>query len=151
MNLEEAVAATALFGRLNRQQQQRVAKEMTTRHFDSGTVILRQGTSAVALYVILEGAVQISRLPEEGGGAPAILATFGPGDIFGEMALLDDDARSTNVTALRPTTCALLSRWEFQEMLRRTPDIAISLLGILSRRVRELDERVARYEQKPVG
>jgi CRP/FNR family cyclic AMP-dependent transcriptional regulator len=151
MNVEEALAATALFGRLTRHQQQRVAKKMTTRHFDAGTMILRQGSSAVALYVILEGKVQVSRLPDEGGTAPAMLATFGAGDIFGEMALLDDEARSTNVIALRPTTCALLSRWEFQEVLRRTPDIAISLLGILSRRVRELDERVARYQQKPTA
>jgi CRP/FNR family transcriptional regulator, cyclic AMP receptor protein len=147
MTLEESLAATTLFGRLNGKQQQRLAKEMTTRRFDSGTVILRQGTSAVALYLILDGEVQISRSPEEGGDA-AVLATLGPGDIFGEMALLDDEARSTNVTAVVETTCALLSRWEFQQELRRTPDIAITLLRVLSRRIRELDERVARYEQR---
>src|SRR5262245_17636409 len=146
MNLDEALAATTLFGRLTRQQQQRVAKAMTTRRFDVGTMILRQGTSAVALYVILEGEVEISRSPEEGGGC-AILARLGPGDIFGEMGLLDDEARSTNVTTVAPTTCALLSRWEFQEELRRTPDIAINLLAALSQRIRELDERLAQYEQ----
>ena len=101
----------------------------------------------MALYLILDGEVQITRSPEEGGAA--VLAKLGPGDIFGEMALLDDEARSTNVTALAPTTCALLSRWEFQQELRRTPDIAIALLGVLSRRIRQLDERVARYEQRP--
>jgi CRP-like cAMP-binding protein len=147
MDVEEALAETALFGRLSRQQQRRLAGEMTTRRFDAGTTILRQGTSAVALYLVLEGEVEISRAAEEGGGS-AVLAKLGPGGLFGEMALLDDDARSTNVVATAPTTCALLARWEFQEALRRNPDIAIHLLSVLSRRIRELDERLARFERK---
>jgi CRP-like cAMP-binding protein len=150
MTLEEALAATALFGRLGRQDRQRLAKDMTTRRFDAGTVILRQGTSAVALYVVLEGEVEISRSAEEGGGA-AVLAKLGPGGLFGEMALLDDEARSSNVVAVAPTTCGLLARWEFQQQLRRTPDIAIGLLGVLSRRIRDLDERLARWERAGGG
>ncbi len=153
--LEEVLAATPLFGSLDRRHQQRLAEAMTTRRFDAGTVILRQGASAVALYMILEGEVEVTRSPEGGDGPsdgpPVVLARLAVGEVFGEMALLDDEARSTHVTARTPTTCALLTRWEFQEELRRTSDLAIALLRVLSRRLRQLDERVARDERKPTS
>ncbi len=148
MNVEEALAAAPLFAAIDRRHRQQLAKSMTTRQFDAGTTILRQGTTAVALYLLLNGEVRVERAPEEGGGHARALATLGPGDVFGEMALLDDEARSTSVTAVAPTTCALLSRWEFQQELHRTPDLAIAMLGVLSRRVRELDERLAQYEER---
>jgi CRP-like cAMP-binding protein len=125
---------------------------MTTRHFDAGTLILRQGSSAVALYVILAGKVEISHAPEEGGNAPPIaLVTLGPGECFGEMALVDDQARSADVTAIEPTSCALLSRWEFQQELRRSPEVALALIAILSGRIRQLDERLSRYEAERIS
>jgi CRP/FNR family transcriptional regulator len=145
MTIDEALAATPLFARLDRRHRERLARAMTRRRFDAGTAIMRQGTSAVTLYLVLSGAVEVSRSPEEGGGQ-VTLATLGPGDIFGEMALLDDETRSSTITAREPTECALLSRWEFQEELKRSPEIAITLLAMLSRRVRDLDERLARYE-----
>jgi len=150
VTLEEALADAPLFASLDRRHRERLARAMTTRTFEADTTILRQGSSAVTLYLILDGQVEVRRAPEAGAGGTAVLATLGPGDVFGEMALLDDEARSSSVTARQPTTCALLSRWEFQQELHRAPDVAITLLGVLSRRVRQLDERLAQYEERQV-
>jgi CRP/FNR family transcriptional regulator len=142
VNLEEALRASQIFGGLTDRQRARIADLMTVRRFDTGTVILRQGTSAVTLYLILDGRVRVSREPEE-GGASVSLATLGPGDVFGEMAVLDDETRSSSITALEMTRCALLPRWELHQELRRQPDVAIELLRIFARRIRTLNERLA--------
>ena len=142
MNLQTALRSAPLFTALDERQRSRIGDLMTMRRFDTGTTILRQGSSAVALYLLLDGTVQVSREPEEGG--PAVnLATLKPGDIFGEMAVLDDDTRSSSVTALEPVRCALLSRWELIQELRRHPELAIELIRVLARRIRVLDERLA--------
>jgi len=142
MNLEQALRASQIFGGLNDRQRARIADLVTIRRFDTGTVILQQGTSAVALYLILDGQVRVTREPEDGGQSIS-LATLGPGDVFGEMAVIDDETRSSSVTALETTRCALLPRWELLQELRRQPDLAIELLRIFARRIRILDERLA--------
>jgi CRP/FNR family transcriptional regulator, cyclic AMP receptor protein len=142
MNLQTALRTAPLFAPLDERQRSRVGDLMTVRRFDAGTTILRQGSSAVALYLLLDGRVEVSREPEE-GGRPVKLATLGPGDVFGEMAVLDDDTRSSSVTALEPARCALLSRWELLQELRRHPELAIELVRVLARRIRVMDERLA--------
>jgi CRP-like cAMP-binding protein len=145
MNLETALRTAPLFAALDERQRARIADLMTIRRFDAGTTILRQGTSAVALYLLLEGEVQVSREPEDGGRAVTV-ATLQPGDVFGEMAVLDDDTRSSSITTLGPARCALLSRWELIQELRRQPELAIELIRVLARRIRAMDERLATAE-----
>ena len=142
MNIETALRTAPLFAGLDERQRARIGDLMTVRRFDVGTTILRQGTSAVALYLLLDGQVEVSREPEEGGRAVS-LTTLHPGDVFGEMAVLDDDTRSSSVTALGPVRCALLSRWELLQELRRQPELAIELIRVLARRIRAMDERLA--------
>ncbi|MCC6176387.1 MAG: cyclic nucleotide-binding domain-containing protein [Chloroflexi bacterium] len=121
-------------------------KLMTIRDFEAGTTIVSQGASAVTLYLILDGRVEVVREPEEGESARTALATLGPGEVFGEMALLDDEARSSSIVAVTPTRCALLSRWEFRDELQKQPRLAMNLLRMLSQRVRELDERLLKLQ-----
>jgi CRP-like cAMP-binding protein len=142
MNIASALRVAPLFATLDERQRSRIGDLMTIRNFDAGTTIIRQGSSAVALYLLLEGRVEVSREPEE-GGRPIPLAVLEPGEVFGEMAVLDDDTRSTSVTATEPTKCALLSRWELLQELRRHPEIAIELIRVLARRIRSLNERLA--------
>jgi CRP/FNR family transcriptional regulator, cyclic AMP receptor protein len=147
MNLETALRTAPLFTALDDRQRSRIGDLMTIRRFDAGTTILRQGSSAVALYLLLDGEVEVSREPEEGGRS-VVLARLQAGDIFGEMAVLDDDTRSSSITTLSPTRCALLSRWELLQELRRHPELAIELIRVLARRVRALDERLATVEAR---
>jgi CRP/FNR family transcriptional regulator, cyclic AMP receptor protein len=142
MNLDLAFRISAIFGGLDTRQRTRLQDMVTVRRFDAGTTILRQGSSAVALYLILDGQVEVTRTPDDGGAAVA-LATLKVGDVFGEMALLDDDTRSSSVTALEPTRCALLPRWELIQELKRQPELALELLRILARRIRTLDEKLS--------
>lgn len=142
MNLETALRTAPLFVPLDERQRSRIGDLMTIRRFDAGAMILKQGSSAVALYLLLDGEVEVSREPEEGGRA-VTLARLKPGDVFGEMAVLDDDTRSSSIVAVGPVRCALLSRWELMQELRRFPQLAIGLIRVLARRVRILDERLA--------
>jgi CRP-like cAMP-binding protein len=142
MNLETALRTAPLFALLDERQRSRIGDLMTIRRFDAGTMILKQGSSAVALYLLLDGEVEVSREPEEGGRA-VTLARLKPGDIFGEMAVLDDDTRSSSIVAVEPVRCALLSRWELLQELRRYPELSIELIRVLARRIRILDERLA--------
>jgi CRP-like cAMP-binding protein len=147
MNLETALRSASLFATLNDRQRARIGQLMTIRQFEAGTMILRQGSSAVTLYLLLEGQVEVSREPEEGGRAVR-LATLDAGDVFGEMAVLDDDTRSSSITALTPVRCALLSRWELDQELKRHPELAIELIRVLARRIRTLNERLAAGERE---
>ena len=100
-------------------------------------IIVTQGTPGQAFYLITSGRVGIER---DG----AALGTFGPGDFFGEMSLLDSAPRSATIRAIDQTVCLMISSWDFKALLERTPSIAIKLLEVLSRRLRVADERMAR-------
>lgn len=105
--------------------------------YDAGQIIVTQGTPGQAFYTVLAGRVEIIRDDRS-------LGAFGPGDFFGEMSLLDSAPRSATITAIEPTTCLMLSSWDFKAVLERHPSIAIKLLEVLSRRLRVADERMTR-------
>jgi CRP/FNR family cyclic AMP-dependent transcriptional regulator len=136
-----AFAMVPLFARLSAGQRERLARKATTRSFRPGTVIVREGDTSMSLYVVLSGRVRIVREAEGGGAIP--IAEAARGGFFGEMGLIDDEPRAASVVALEPTMCALLAKWDFQNELRQDPDIALTLLPILNRRIRELEARLA--------
>lgn len=105
--------------------------------FQTGQIIVTQGTPGQAFYLILSGRVEIVRDGQS-------LGAFGPGDFFGEMSLLDHAPRSATIKALEPTVCLMLSSWDFKALLEKHPSIAVKLLEILSRRLRVADERIGR-------
>ncbi len=103
--------------------------------YDTGQIIVTQGTPGQAFYTVLTGRVEIVR---DGNS----LGAFGPGDFFGEMSLLDSAPRSATIRAIEPVRCLMLSSWDFKALLERHPSIAIKLLEVLSRRLRVADERM---------
>jgi len=105
--------------------------------YEAGQLIVTQGTPGQAFYTVLSGRVEIVRDDRS-------LGAFGPGDFFGEMSLLDQAPRSATIRAIEPTTCLMLSSWDFRAVLERHPSIAIKLLEVLSRRLRVADERLTR-------
>lgn len=112
--------------------------EVAQEHsFETGQMIVTQGTPGHAFYLVLSGRVAIER---DG----SVLGAFGPGDFFGEMSLLDSAPRSATIRAIDETTCLMLSSWDFRGLLERTPSMAIKLLEVLSRRLRIADERLTR-------
>jgi CRP/FNR family transcriptional regulator len=135
---EDTLAHVDLFSTLSKKEIQALAQSCQERSYQAGTTILSQGDTGVGLYVLKSGKVRIiqgnnpDRAEEEIGIA-------GPGDVLGEMALLDDLPRSASVEAIEDVTALLLPVWEFRSILRSYPDIALKLLVVLSRRLRKAE------------
>lgn len=135
---EDTLAAIPLFSELQRSDLSRLGKLATPRTFAAGDTIVSEGESAVAFYVIVGGKVEITK-----GGQK--LNEVGPGQFFGEMALLDGFPRVATVKAIEDTEVLMLTRWDFTAELRSNPNIAIAMLPVLSKRIRELEGEHVRW------
>lgn len=114
---------------------------MSRVHLERGTVLFRQGDAGESMYVVARGSLKITRSAAQ--ERPTILAVLGPGDVFGEMSLLDANDRDATVTAVGPTTLLELSRARFDDEIGRRPDLVRTLLGHLARRLRSSNDTVA--------
>jgi len=141
MRIEDTLAQVPLFSELDRRALGRLAKGTVKRQFAAGDVIVKEGEQAVAFFYLLSGRVEVVKGAE--GASPKVLRTMGPGDFFGEMALLDNYLRSATVRALEDTECLQLWRWDFLYALRTNPHIAAEMLPVLSRRLRETNAELA--------
>ncbi len=140
MTNEETLAQVALFSALDKKELQILANSCQQRSYSAGATIMAQGDAGVGLYVIKSGKVRIIQAnnPDR---AEEELGTAGPGEVLGEMALLDDLPRSASIVAVEDVTTLVLPVWEFRAALRNHPDIALKLLGTLSRRLRKAEAR----------
>lgn len=93
-----------------------------------------------SLYLIIDGRVRVIR---ERAGREEVLNHLGPGDFFGEMALLDGKPRSATVIAEEDTQCLILSRWDLLRVMRRNPEIGIQMLTAMSERLRGMQDMIA--------
>ena len=118
-----------------------LAQLIRERQYSKGSLILSQGTPGEALFLIKSGQVKVTVVAED--GREVILSVLGPGSFFGEMALVDDEPRSAHVIAMDDTTLLQLRREDFRARLRTAPELAISLLRELSRRLRRADDTIA--------
>ncbi|HZR39329.1 MAG TPA: cyclic nucleotide-binding domain-containing protein [Ktedonobacteraceae bacterium] len=137
---EDTLAKVDLFSTLTKKELQVLAKSSQERSYSAGTTIFSQGDAGVGLYVIKSGKVRITQEVDP-DRAEEELGTAGAGEVLGEMALLDDLPRSATVTAVEDVTALLLPVWEFRSVLRNHPDIALKLLAVLSRRLRQAETR----------
>lgn len=136
---EDVLSQVPLFAHLNKRDLQTLGSSCREREYPAGTPLLRQGDTGVGLFVIVSGQVRVTQHQE--GGDEHELATLGRGDVLGEMSLLDDLPRSATAIALEPTKALVLPVWDFRAVLRDNPDIGISLLSVLSRRLRNAENR----------
>jgi CRP-like cAMP-binding protein len=142
---EDALAHVDLFSSLDKKQLRVIANSCQERTFPAGAVLMRQGDTGAGLFVVTSGKVKITqainpdRLEED-------LGTAGPGNVLGEMALLDDHPRSATVTALEDVTALILPIWDFRSTLRNDPEIAIKLLATLSQRLRNAESHARRAD-----
>ncbi len=143
-SIEAGFAQVPLFAHVSARHLAHLAHLATTRTYSEEAVLVRQGDTSMSFYVILSGGVRLAHESEEGRAVP--IAELGPGGFFGEMGLIDDLPRSVTVTAVAPTECALLAKWDFQHMLRTEPEVALALLPILNRQIRNLEAQVSRFE-----
>ncbi len=135
MSHEDFLARVPIFSGCTPEEIAAVAGVSQESLFEPGQVIVSQGTPGQAFYLVVDGRVEYARDGK-------VLGTFGPGEFFGEMSLLDEAPRSATVRAIEPTRCLMLSSWDFKALLLQKPEIALKLLEVLSRRLRIADERL---------
>jgi CRP-like cAMP-binding protein len=136
---EDELAAAPLFSTLARKDLTRLGRAVVERTYKKGETIVKEGEQAVAFFIVTKGKVDVSA----GAGAKKEkLSEMGPGGVFGDMALLDGGPRTATVKAIDDTTCLVLSRWDFVAELRTNPQIAVAMLPILSKRLRETDAKL---------
>ncbi len=136
MGHQDFLVKVPLFSNCTAEEIEAIDNAAQEQSFQPGQIIVSQGTPGQAFYLILDGRVEVMRDNKSFGA-------FKAGDFFGEMSLLDSAPRSATVRAILPTTCLMLSSWDFKALLERYPSIAIKLLEVLSRRLRIADERLS--------
>ena len=144
----ELLAQVPVFEALAPADLGRVADVAVPRHFPAGQVIFREGDESDTCYVVGTGHARAMR--ENIDGRTIALAHFGPGDIFGELAMFDDERRSATVETLDEVEAIAILGQDMRRLLREHPDIAVKLVIALGRRLREANERLARQSFQTV-
>ena len=105
-----------------------------------GTAVLREGGPADCLYVVVSGRLKV--LMGEADGKETILSIIGPGEFFGEMSLIDDNPRSATVIAIEACELLALTRRDFRRCLVENSNLAMAVMRVLVRRLREADRKI---------
>src|SRR5688500_17763116 len=142
------LARVPVFDELADDDLRRVADVTVPRRFGAGEVVFREGDDSDTCYVVHNGHARAIR--EHPDGRQITLATFGPGDIFGELAMFDDERRSATIEATEELATLAIARNDMRRFMREHPEIAITLAISLVRRLREANERLARQSFQTV-
>jgi CRP-like cAMP-binding protein len=126
----------------------RVIEVAVPRRFEANRVIFREGDESDTCYIVRSGHARAVR--EHADGRTISLAHFGPGDIFGELAMFDDERRSATIETLDDVEAIGILGQDMRRLLREHPDIAVKLVIGLGRRLREANERLARQSFQTV-
>src|SRR5215467_7779197 len=127
-----------LFSSLDPKETAQLGEYLTIHDYPRAATVFRTGDPGDAMYLIDVGKVRISITDTD--GADVSLAELGPGDFFGEMAMLDGQGRSANATAVDNSRLAKLTRNDFLEFMRNDPRVTLELLTALTARLRRTDE-----------
>jgi hypothetical protein len=130
-----ALQRVQLFADMDRRQAEQIARLLKLRPFAKGETVIREGSGGAAFFLIDSGQAAVSCNGVQ-------LATFGPGDYFGEIALIDGGPRSATVTALTDLVCYGLTFWEFRPLIERNGGIGWKLLQALAKRLRDANLHV---------
>jgi CRP/FNR family cyclic AMP-dependent transcriptional regulator len=123
-----------LFAGLNRREVRQIARLFKERRFSEGETVAREGSGGAAFFLIDSGEASVS----VGGNKRA---TLGPGDYFGEIALIDEGARSATVTASSELVCWGLTFWDFRPLVQGNAAIGWKLLQSLATKLRAAEHR----------
>jgi CRP/FNR family transcriptional regulator, cyclic AMP receptor protein len=126
----DALRKVPLFAELGDRELRLLSGQMHERRFPEGAEVTREGAHGAGFFVIVEGNANVSVGGEQ-------RATLGPGDYFGEIALIDDGVRSASITAATDLLCYGMTPWEFRPFVEDHPQVAWGLLKTLARRTRE--------------
>ncbi|MFW5995354.1 MAG: Crp/Fnr family transcriptional regulator [Spirochaetia bacterium] len=138
MKAEDALRKVSLFEGLSNHHIKVLSRSCTEREFAAGDYVVRQGNPGIGVFVITEGRVRVEKV--SGSGEVLPLATHGPGEVIGEMSVIDGAARSASVVAEEATKCLVLPSWAFNAFLEEHPSVAVHILPVVVKRFRETNE-----------
>jgi len=144
----ELLANVSLFSELSPEELERVARVAVPRSYPRGVRVFHEGDTSDACYVVREGDLRVTR--EHSDGRAIALATLGPKDIFGELAMLDGGTRSASIETLSDCELLALPASDMRRVIADHGEIAAKLIAALTRRLRETNERVARQSFQTV-
>jgi CRP/FNR family cyclic AMP-dependent transcriptional regulator len=144
----ELLGSVPVFSTLVPEDLQRIADLAVPRSFAPGQAVFREGDSSDTCYIVRSGHARAVR--EHGDGRTITLATFGPGDIFGELALFEDERRSATVEALEELGVVAVLGPDMRRLMVEHPQISTRLVIALGRRLRETNERLSRQSFQTV-
>jgi CRP-like cAMP-binding protein len=139
-DIVELLHRVTVFEALATDDLRRVAQVAVPRRFATGQVIFREGDSSDTCYVVRRGHCRALR--ENIDGRTIALAHFGPGDIFGELAMFDDERRSATIETLDDVEAIAIAGSDMRRLLREHADIAVKLVIGVARRLREANQRL---------
>src|ERR1700737_4235094 len=149
----ELLRRVPVFSALGEDELARVAEVAVPRRFGAGETVFREGDESDTCYIVRSGHARAVR--EHSDGRSITLANFGPGDIFGELAMFEDERRSATVEAFDKLEAIAILGGDMRRLLRQHPDIAVKLVAALGRRLRETNDRLAPQSfqtlQRPVA
>jgi CRP-like cAMP-binding protein len=135
------IRAVPIFQELRDDFLVRLASVMEELSFPADHTIFTHGQEGRSLYIVVSGAVRVHIGDRD-------LAKLKQGDVVGEMSLFDSQPRSASVTTIEPCECLMLTQLQLYDAVDETPGIAINIIRLLSRRIRELNNKVNAYEAK---
>jgi CRP-like cAMP-binding protein len=144
----ELLGQVPAFSTLEHGDLERIAQLAVPRQFEPGEAVFREGDASDTCYVVQAGQARAVR--SHGDGRTITLATFGPGDIFGELAMFEDELRSATVEAIEPTSVVGVLGPDMRRLMSEHPQIATRLVIALGRRLRETNERLSRQSFQTV-
>jgi CRP/FNR family transcriptional regulator, cyclic AMP receptor protein len=125
----DAIRSVPLFAELSEDELAQVARLFKQRSFAPGETVAKEGSGGAAFYLIESGTANVNVAGRE---RPAL----GPGDYFGEIALIDEGARSATITAVEQLSCYGLTYWDFRPLVQSNADICWKLLQFMVARLR---------------
>jgi CRP/FNR family transcriptional regulator len=137
----DALRDCGLFGHADEGTLDTLAGALRMRRFRKGETVFHQGDPGDALFIVASGSVKVV-LPSDEGAEPAIVAVLGPGEFFGELAILDGAPRSATIVAVEPAETLVLHRDTFLALIDEQPQLRRALLASLATEIRRLTGHV---------
>jgi CRP/FNR family transcriptional regulator, cyclic AMP receptor protein len=131
---QDLIKQVPLFADLDKRDLQGLASTMKERNFDPGDTVATEGSTGIGFFIIDEGEATVSVHGED-------VNTLKHGDYFGEVALIDDGARTATITAKTPLKCYGITSWEFRPLVEQNAALAWKMLQTMAKRLRDAEKR----------
>ena len=132
--IAEFLATVPLFDGLNKTQLRKLASRFVSRKYKTGEAIVSQGKGGEGMFILIAGKAEAIR--ERGDGSKTTVNAFGPTEFFGELALLNEGARTASVVTTEDTECLVLARWDFISTMKEDADMGVVIAQELAKRFR---------------